>query len=171
MLDLSEPDYKFCPFCDSQLKIKTVDSQKRKYCKNCDWIYYPRVAQATVAIIKKENKILLVKRNREPYKNTWMFPAGFVDYGEHPEETVKREVNEESGLTVNRLRLLEIQQVEDDPREPGHLCFVYLIKSFSGKVKNLDKDENVDIDWFEISNLPKIGWQQHKKLVKQLLKQ
>jgi len=47
------------------------------------------------AVIKKDDQILLVK---EP-DNRWEFPGGKVEFGETPEETLKRELQEELGLT------------------------------------------------------------------------
>jgi ADP-ribose pyrophosphatase YjhB (NUDIX family) len=55
-----------------------------------------------------KGKILLVKRAMNPEKGKWSIPAGFLDYGEEPQSTAKREVFEETNLTVNRLNLLDV---------------------------------------------------------------
>src|SRR5436853_4592893 len=52
------------------------------------------------ALIILENKILLVKRGREPLKGEWALPGGIVETGETMVEAVKREIFEETGLTV-----------------------------------------------------------------------
>lgn len=81
------------------------------------------MAASAEAIIIKNGKVLLVKRAREPYKGTWMFPAGFIDFGEHPTETITREVSEETGLKLKKAELFKVLQSEDDPRSPGHFLF------------------------------------------------
>lgn len=167
MLKVKPPNYKFCPFCASRLETITQERKKRKFCSNCNWTHYPHVAASAGAIVAKKGKVLLVKRARNPFKNTWMFPAGFLDFGEHPTETVEREIKEETGLTVNDTKLVEIFQSEDDPRAPGHLIFFYKV-STKGKVQNLDKKENERIEWFGIKNPPKIGWKAHKHVMKNL---
>ncbi len=53
------------------------------------------------AIILRDNKLLLLKRNMEPFKGMWDLPGGFMDAGETPDETIKREIKEELGLKVD----------------------------------------------------------------------
>ena len=112
---IKPPNYKFCPFCGRAVKKKKELGHLRKFCPDCRWTYYPHVAGAAAAIIIKNNQVLMVKRKIRPYKDTWMFPAGFIDYGEHPQEAVVREVKEETGLKVKKVNLLEVIQSEDDP--------------------------------------------------------
>ncbi len=107
----------------------------RKYCLGCGWVYYPHVAQAAAGIVLKEDEVLLVQRKREPFVGSWMFPAGFVDYGEHPIETVVREVKEETSLKIDPIELLEVCQDTKDPRSLGHLVFFYSTKVIGGKFR------------------------------------
>jgi len=169
VLKIKPPNYKFCPLCGNKLALKEdVDKERRLSCSDCNWVYYPRVAQSSNAIIVKGNKILLVKRARDPYKGTWMFPAGFVNFGEHPDETLIREVKEETGLKTKNIKFIKVAQTIDDPRSPGHLAFYYKVKVGSGDFSIEDKYENSDIGWFNIQNPPKIGWKDHKEMIKLL---
>jgi len=54
------------------------------------------------AILKSEDKILLTLRDHDPFRNSWCIPGGHIEFGEHPETAVKREVWEETGLTILR---------------------------------------------------------------------
>ena len=167
MLKAKPPNYRFCPFCGQPLKTRTEDGKIRSYCYSCNWTYYPHVASSAAAVIVKKNKVLMVRRARAPYLNTWMFPAGFVNYGEHPTETLAREVLEETGLKVRTATLTEVLQCEDDPRSPGHFQFFYKT-TVCGTVKNADDSENSSIGWFDIANPPKIGWKTHKIMMQRL---
>lgn len=170
MLKLDTPNYIYCPFCGDKLQEKELDGKTRKFCPKDQWVYFPHVATTSAAIIQKEDKVLLVLRNRDPYKNTWMFPAGFAEYGEHPSEVVKREAFEETGFKVTNSKLIDVFQVEDDYREPGHFVFFYKVDLESDKQDIIkDKEENADIRWFALDNLPEIGWHAHQKIA-QLLK-
>jgi len=167
MLKISPPNYQFCPFCGKKLKTKNEENKKRKFCSFCNWTYYPHVGAAAAAVIIKNKKVLLVKRKREPYKGTCMFPAGFIDFGEHPEETVKREVKEETGLTVKRVFLWKVIQSTDDPRSPGHFVFFYKVKA-GGEILNMDRKENEDIGWFSLNHLPEIKWKTHRYVLREI---
>lgn len=169
MLKIKPPDYQYCPFCGRKLGEREEEGKRRKYCGSCGWTYYPHVGASAAAVIVREKEVLMVKRRREPYKDTWMFPAGFVDFGEHPEETLKREVKEETGLEVKSWKLIDVLQSEDDPRSPGHFVFFYLVKVEEGELET-EEEENSDVDWQEIDNPPEIGWQLHRKIMKELRK-
>jgi len=170
MLKIKPPNYQFFPFCGRKLTIKKEEEKKRKFCPSCNWTYYPHVACAVAAVIVKGSKVLMVRRNREPYKSTWMLPAGFVDFGEHPEDTLSREIREETGLRLKKSKLLLIFQTGDDPRSPGHFCIFYKVV-VSGTKLETDKDENQGIGWFDLRNPPKIGWKAHKYVIKLLQKE
>ncbi len=167
MLKIEPPDYRFCPMCGTKLESRNEEGKARKFCSQCHWVYYPRVGIASAALIVIDKKVLLVQRNREPYKGKWMFPAGFLEFGEHPIDTVKREVTEETGLSVAEVKLIDVLQEDDDPRSPGDLVFFYKVKIHDGQVKN-DPEENQDIQWFSIDDLPEIAWESHREIAKKL---
>jgi len=63
--------------------------------KNTDYI------QVTAAIIEKDGKILIAKRNKEdPLKDKWEFPGGKLEPNETPEACLKRELEEELGVVT-----------------------------------------------------------------------
>lgn len=52
------------------------------------------------ALIVRDGRVLLVRRGKEPFKGYWSLPGGTVEPGETPDEAVRREVLEETGLHV-----------------------------------------------------------------------
>jgi len=52
--------------------------------------------------------VLLVQRAREPCEGIWSLPIGGLERGESPEQCAVREVQEETGLTVELDRLIAI---------------------------------------------------------------
>jgi 8-oxo-dGTP diphosphatase len=110
------------------------------------------------------SEVLMVKRARDPFKGTWMFPSGFVDFGEHACDALVREVREETGLAVLRATLLGVFQSEDDPRELGHHVFFFLAEADGGEVVT-DSEENADISWFDTSAPPAVAWKLHQRFV------
>lgn len=168
MLDIKPPEFKFCPFCGKDLQIKLEEGKERKFCPDDKWTYYPHVGAAAGGVAIKDGKVLMVKRGREPFKGKWMFPAGFIDYGEHPLEAVKREFKEETGLLVTSGKLLDVVQVDDDPRESGHYNFFYLVEFEDRGEVHTDEEENEEIAWLDLNSEIDMSFNGHKKILEMI---
>lgn len=78
------------------------------------------------AIIQNSSSILLVKRKKDPYKNQFALPGGFVNEGETIEDAIEREVYEETSLQVHPIDILGVYS--DPKRDPrGHMMTVVFI--------------------------------------------
>ena len=100
--------FNFCPFCGTPLHGRIVMPGGHQDCRNCGQIIYWNAKPCATALIIRQSEILLVRRAGPPYKGYWDLPGGFCDYGEHPEEAIKREVAEELGVGINIIRLFGI---------------------------------------------------------------
>ena len=73
---------------------------------------------AVDSVIKKNNSVLLIKREINPFKYFWVLPGGGVEYGERLVDAVIREVREETGLEV---KVVKYVGYYDDPyRDPRY---------------------------------------------------
>ena len=72
----------------------------------------PRNPIPTIDIILSEhsniNKVLLIKRNKEPFKDYFSLPGGFVNEGEKIEDAVRREAEEELLVKVEPVDILGV---------------------------------------------------------------
>jgi 8-oxo-dGTP diphosphatase len=109
--------------------------------------------------------VLLIKRKYEPFKNCWAIPGGFVLENESLEEAVKRELQEETGISVNYLeQLYTFGEPNRDPRQRViSIAYFALVKSalFQELKASTDAEE---AQWFPISKLPTLAFD-HKKVL------
>lgn len=95
----------YCPVCGE--KTFEENNEKSKKCTSCGFVYYFNPSAAVACFIRNHaGEILIAKRAYEPAKGTYDLPGGFVDMHENAEETVTREIKEETGLTINTCRYL-----------------------------------------------------------------
>jgi len=108
----------------------------------------------------REGKLLLGKRHNDPAKaasllkgaGTWTMPGGKLHFGETFEQGAAREVMEETGLALNRVTVLCVNQ---DMVEGVHFVTVgMLAEDFSGETQVLEPDEITEWQWFDLNNLP-----------------
>ena len=91
--------YRYCPVCGSADFL--VSSAKSKQCRHCGYELFINPSAAVVAFIRNgRGELLVVERDCEPAKGTLDLPGGFTDIDETVEESVIREIKEETGLTV-----------------------------------------------------------------------
>ena len=96
---------------------------------------YPRQPVVGVgAVVICDGKILLEKRKNEPGKGKWSIPGGLVELGESVEQTVIREVEEETGLEVEKPQHIDI--VDNITRdENGEIKYHFVIIDYFVKLK------------------------------------
>jgi len=106
------------------------------------------------AIIGKRGKILLVKRNSKPFRNYWTFPGGHIDLRETVIQAIKREVKEETGLTLIKPRFFCFDD-EIFPRLGWYAVLLVFFGKAKGKIK-LQEKEVKEIRWFAKKDISKI---------------
>jgi len=65
---------------------------------DCELCKFNNPKGCVTAVIIRDGKLLLLKRNEEPFKGMWDLPGGYMEQNELPEEALKRELKEESGI-------------------------------------------------------------------------
>jgi len=114
---------------------------------------FPRVGVGV--IVRKGNKILLLKRIGAHDANTYCPPGGHLEYGESPEQCAKREVKEETGCQIKNIRFLAVNNDKFKKDKKHYVTFMMLADYKSGQAKIREKDKAVDINWFVHDKLPK----------------
>jgi ADP-ribose pyrophosphatase YjhB (NUDIX family) len=112
------------------------------------------------AVVVDQGRVLLVRRGTEPLKGEWSLPGGVLELGESLKAGVVREVQEETGLTVEPLELVElldrIHRVGDRVRY-HYVIADYLCRVIGGELKAASDADAVR--WVE-----RAEWNSHSAL-------
>ena len=122
---------------------------------------YPRAALTVDAIVfvNRNNKtfVLLIERGREPFKNKWALPGGFIDMDETLEQACIRELEEETLLKVSEMK--QFRTYDAIGRDPRHRTISVV---FSTELKMKEKvkgsDDAAHARWFSIDELPELAF-------------
>jgi ADP-ribose pyrophosphatase YjhB (NUDIX family) len=135
---MAAPDYRYCPRCGGALAHRSIKAgdPDRLVCTACEFVFYLDPKVAAGILVQTAGGLLLLRRGIEPGYGRWVFPGGFVDRGEHPEEAALREAREEAGILVAIRGLMGIYQAP-----PGNpvVLIVYRGDLLDGEPTALDE--------------------------------
>jgi 8-oxo-dGTP diphosphatase len=113
-------------------------------------------------IVEINDRLLLVKRKKDPFKGYFSFPGGTVSLGENVEDAIRSETLEETNLKIAPTDILGVySNPMRDPR--GHRISVV----FVGKVVSGDAQAGGDADsleWLPVDNQTALAFDHHKIL-------
>lgn len=110
-----------------------------------------QVELTTLCLIYKEGKLLLQNRVKKDWQG-WTLPGGHIEPGESIVEAVKREMKEETGLTVRSAELRGVKQFPID--EGRYIVFLFRTDDFEGELRSSEEGR---MQWFERSELPSLN--------------
>lgn len=114
-----------------------------------------------------EEKILLVQRKKEPFKNEWALPGGFLETDEPLEVGARRELEEETGLRIKKVH--QIKVFGDPGRDPrGRTISIAFWGETPSEEKVEGKDDAAAAKWFSIKELPVLAFD-HDEIVQAAL--
>ncbi len=132
--------YKFCPHCGGKLSIKETNSLSQLKCIDCSEIFFQNPAVGVAAILIKDKKILLGRRNIS-YSNMWCIPCGYVEYYEDVREAAVREFKEETNLDIKLGPVFNIHSNFHNPLQYT-VGIWFLVEEYNG---NMKPDDDIDM--------------------------
>jgi len=141
-------NHRFCGRCGTPTEAKA--DERSRVCPACRLTAYPRIAPAVMALIRRDQEVLLA---RSPHFPPGMYSAlaGFVEAGETLEQCVAREVEEEVGVRVSGSRYFASQPWPF----PNSLMIAFVCDWESGEIRP-QAGEIEDAKWFDVLQLPKL---------------
>ncbi|MFX1515199.1 MAG: NUDIX hydrolase [Promethearchaeota archaeon] len=115
----------------------------------------PWVSAHGIIFDKKREKILLTKRAAPPKALFWFPPGGAIDLGETVEEGLRREIYEETDITVESLQFIDyidgITHDSDNKVEFHFVVFMFETEHSEGMIKA--KDDALEVKWVSIEEI------------------
>ena len=140
--------HRYCGRCGTPTEAKA--EERARVCPACRLAAYPRLSPAVMALVRRKGEILL---GRSPHFPPGMYSAlaGFVEPGETLEQCLAREVEEEVGVKVSRIRYFASQPWPF----PNSLMIAFICDWESGEIRP-QAGEIEAAAWFNVLQLPKL---------------
>lgn len=119
-------------------------------------------------LVLEDEKILLIKKHGGPYDGKLDLPGGTIEFCERPEETLKRELEEEVGIKITFYELFDADSVafEWDFKEKNilvkvhHTGIFFKINNYENQIKKEviiteQNDDSLGAEFYSISKLKK----------------
>ena len=138
--------WRYCPRCASEL----TGDEARLECQACGFVAYASSAPTASALVVDEGRALFSRRRYEPFAGRWDLPGGFLQEGEHPVDALRRELAEETGLTVEPERFLGVWI--DDYVDRKTLNLYWRARILAGEPQ--PADDVTELRWFGPDEVP-----------------
>ena len=128
---------------------------------------YPRPSVTADCIVftrESTPQVLLIERGDEPFMGCWAFPGGFLNMDETTEQCAIRELKEETGLEVDKVKEIgTYSKVDRDPR--GRTITVAYLAVVDAPLEVMGQDDAAKAQWFPIDALPELAFD-HDEIMK-----
>lgn len=139
---------RFCTRCGSRLEPGTNEEETSLVCANCHNIFFPRIEPCIIVLVNRGDEILLAL-HRQRTTQYYSCLAGFMEAGESAEQAVRREIMEETGISVKNIRYFGSQSWPF----PSQLMLAFTAEYESGEI-HIKESELQRAAWFPRNNCP-----------------
>lgn len=156
--------YSFCPKCGGRLYINGSEDVNKPVCKKCGFIFYQNPIAGVAAIIIRDKKILLGKRNGS-YHGKWCIPCGYIEWDEDVYHAVKREMEEETGLIIEPTQVYAVLSNFHN-KEQHTVGIWFMAQEVGGELAAADDLQ--DVDFYRYTELPELAFPTDLVVLKRL---
>lgn len=144
-------EFRYCSFCRGILKKQSADLF---ICQECSFPFYINAKPTNAIILENERgEILLTRRKYLPKKGYWDLPGGFLKLNETFEESLRREIKEELGVSI--VNFSYFSSYHDRYLYRG-VNYYKVICTFMGKIRSQPLTPADDVAQIKFSPVDKI---------------
>lgn len=139
---------RYCGRCGHEMRHS--ETERALQCPECRNLIYPKICPVAIVAVRNGNKLLLTKYKGRPEVPFYALIAGFAEVGESIEDTVRREVMEETGVRVRNLHFYKSQPwALSDSLLMGFFC------DLDGEeTPHADEAELAVAEWIDRADIP-----------------
>ena len=115
---------------------------------------------AAAIVVDGGGKVLLLNHVLRPYSG-WGLPGGFIEAGEQPEDAIRRELKEETGIELDDVKMFRVRTL-------GRHVEMLFNATAKGEAA-IKSREILELGWFDIDSMPEKMSTAQKTLVKEAL--
>ena len=159
-----------CARCGRRVRRTVRDDPRRIQCPRCRYLMfdYPRPCAGMVVV--KDGALLMLRRGDQPRRGYLDFPGGFVDANEAIEAAARRELREETGLSVGRIESLGYYLDRYYLRGFGYfptLNFYWLARWRSGTPRAAD--DAASAEWMPLARVGRaVAWKHMSAVLREV---
>lgn len=107
-------EFRYCPSCRTELAWVHDGERERLRCPACGFTHWNNPTPVLAAIVELSDRDgqLLLARNASWSGKLFALITGFMEAGESPEDGIRREIAEETGLVVSELTLVGVSDFQ-----------------------------------------------------------
>jgi 8-oxo-dGTP pyrophosphatase MutT (NUDIX family) len=133
----------------------------------------PLIFVGAVAVMTDSQGRILLQQRKFP-NGVWGIPGGLMELGESTEEVARREVLEETGLTIGKLDLINVYSGKKHfvVAENGDQFYVVTVAYHTNEIVGdliVDKSESIKFDYFYPNELPEKMVGSHREILNDFL--
>lgn len=132
-------EIRYCSSCGAAMETRDVDGTPRRACTACSFVHWGNYSIGVGALVQRDGRLLLVRRAQEPGKGYWTNPGGYAEQLEQIQETVRREVLEETGIDA---AVTGVAALRDQPRAVHNLYVAFAMTYVGGE----PEPDGVEVD-------------------------
>ncbi len=130
------------------------------------WVTQARFAVTAGAVVRDERGRVLLLRHTMRKGSGWGIPGGFMVAGEQPEEAVRREIREETGLELEAVELAFIRTLKNIRQVEVIFRGLLRAEAIEGMEKNFEIE---GAGWFATDALPRELSQDQRRVIARAL--
>lgn len=131
------------------------------------------ILNGSAVIVENDNGLILMQQRKYPY-GRWALPGGLMEMGESTIDTAKRELLEETGLVIGRLKLVGVYSGKEylcsaaNGDEWYVVTTAYITNEYQGELR-VNDDESIAFKWIDPKKLPEDTAKTHRQIISDYL--